>query len=83
MLSEYIKDKAAQVMGDIKQIHRSMTIWFNALCGSILLFMPDAVANFPQIQPYIPDAVFKHGMAVLIVGNMLLRFKTSSALRDK
>lgn len=83
MFREYLKDKWAQIVADLQKAHKSATIFFNAVIGTSLVFLPDAVASFPQLQPYIPDAVFKHGMVILIAGNMLLRFKTTRAMRDK
>lgn len=75
-----VKDK-------LRGAKRSLTVWFNAAMGAALLVLPDAVSyavsNLPQIQPYMPDNLYKWLMAVAVVGNFLLRFKTSLPLEHK
>lgn len=36
--------------------------------------------TFTEIQPYMPDNIYKTLALVLIVGNIALRFKTNSSL---
>lgn len=62
---------------------RSWTIHFNVWCGALVSGLPLAQDNFPQLQPYIPAHLFQYGMAALIVGNMVLRFKTNCDLAHK
>lgn len=67
----------------LKGAWRSWTIHFNAWMGVVLGGLPMAQDSFPQLQPYIPANLFQYGMAALIVGNLLLRFKTNSDLAHK
>jgi len=79
----WIKDKTKHVIADLKRAHKSITIWFNSLMATAFFLLPEAIAYFPQLQAYIPEPTYKTGMVVLLVGNMVLRFKTASALRNK
>jgi hypothetical protein len=67
----------------IKGAWRSWTIHFNLWMGTLLGALPLAQESFPQLQPYVPANLFQYGMAALIVGNFLLRFKTTGSLADK
>lgn len=67
----------------LARLHKSFTIWFNGLAGAAVLGLPEAKDAFPQIQPYIDATLFKYAMAVLIIGNIMLRFKTGKALNEK
>ena len=62
---------------------KSWTIKFNAIFGSVFYLLPILQTDFPQLRGYIPDDWFKWSMALIIVGNIVLRFKTSSDLADK
>jgi len=60
----------------LKQAHKSLTIWFNT-SGAALL----AVA---LAEPSLLAWLNSHGFTVYIIaGNLLLRFKTTSDLKDK
>lgn len=67
----------------LKGAWRSWVIRFNMAVGALASVLPMAQDSFPQLQPYIPANVFQYAMAALIIGNMLLRFKTSGSLADK
>lgn len=62
---------------------RSWTIHFNFWTAVIIECLPMAKDSFPELQPYIPANLFQYGMAALIVGNLVLRFKTTSCLSCK
>lgn len=62
---------------------KSWTIKFNALFGGVFYLLPILQTDFPQLRGYIPDNWFKWAMALIIVGNIILRFKTKSDLADK
>lgn len=76
-----IKEKA-------KKSWKSLTIWFNGIMLSVVPFA-DYVLDFandilPMIQSYITDKQFKTSMIVVVViGNIILRFKTSQSLAEK
>lgn len=67
----------------LKGAWRSWTIHFNVWCGMLIGGLPLAQDSFPQLQPYIPADLFQKAMVVLIVGNLLLRFKTTADLAHK
>lgn len=67
----------------INNMWKSWTIHFNVWVGSFLAAVPVLKDSFPDMAPYLPDSVFKGAMAVLVAGNILLRFKTNKSLADK
>lgn len=62
---------------------RSWTIHFNVWLAIVIEFLPMAKDSFPELQPYVPANLFQYGMAVLIIGNLILRFKTNTSLEAK
>lgn len=60
-----------------------MTIWFNAIVATAVLSLPDMLAYAPQLKEYLPDDIYKQGMFLLVLGNFLLRIRTSKDLADK
>lgn len=90
-MKTWIKDVYENMRGDMKRAHKSLTLWFNgvvAAVSSALLALPvdQVIAFMPQFQPYLEDALFKNIMLILIAVNginMMLRFRTNKALRDK
>lgn len=62
---------------------RSWTIWFNNTFGVALLLIPVIQEQMPNLQPYFDANTYKYLMLALIVGNILLRFKTTVALENK
>jgi hypothetical protein len=67
----------------IKNAWKSWTIWFNSSVAGVSLALPMLQDSFPQLQPYIPVDTFKYVMAALIIGNIFLRFKTTTSLAQK
>jgi hypothetical protein len=63
--------------------HTSLTIWFNSLMGALVVGLPYAQDSLPQLQEYLPANLYHDLMGALVVGNILLRFKTDRALADK
>ena len=74
-------------MNKLKQrlanVHKSLTCWFNGLIGSAVVMLPMAQENLPQLQDYVDASMYKTAMGVLIVGNIILRFKTTTDLAHK
>lgn len=66
---------------------KSWTIWFNSAWVLLLAWLPDIVmliqTELPAVQAYIPAELYKWLNATGIIGNLLLRFKTTKALPDK
>lgn len=65
-----------KIKAQIKQAYKSWTVWFNAV-GMLLL--SSALAD-PMVLEYLTDNGF---MLVILVGNVVLRFKTSKGLEEK
>jgi len=69
---------------------RSWTIRVNAAIGAIALAVPvihdnvDVIQEtLPQLQPYLSDSWYKHVSLVLILANMVLRFRTSTHITER
>jgi len=64
------------IKAKLKNSWKSFTNWFNAVGASILQIL---MAE-PSLQEYLSlhDLVW-----VMVIGNILLRFKTSTSLADK
>ncbi len=82
-MKSWFIDLLAKLRADIVKAHRSLTIWFNSVMGVLVVALPAAQDSMPQLQDFVPANVYHYAMGVLVVGNILLRFKTSGALADK
>ena len=71
------------VRADAAKAHKSMTLWFNAAMGAAAVALPFAQAQLPQLQDYLPAGFYRGLMGVVVAGNIILRFKTRTALADK
>jgi len=67
----------------LKGAVHSFTIWFNGILAAVMGALPILLESLPGLQQYVPDNIYKHLMLVALVGNMLLRFKTSKPLNEK
>lgn len=67
----------------LKGAKNSATIWFNGIAAAAIVLLPEAQNQFPQLQPYINETIYRWSMGILIVGNILLRFKTVMDLAEK
>lgn len=54
-------------------------MWFNA----IVAVFASLETAFNFLQPHISGNVYAYGMAILTVGNAILRVVTTQALKDK
>lgn len=62
---------------------KSVTVWFNGVVAVVMTSLPMLQESIPQLQAYIAQDIFKYMMGVVIVANILLRFKTTKSLSDK
>ena len=69
----------AKLKGAIK----SLTIWFNSIAGTAAVALPYAKEQLPALQSYVPHDFFQYAMAAVIIGNIVIRFKTNSSLEQK
>jgi len=63
----------------IVSIAKSKTMMFNIFMA--LMGVGEAVFGF--LQAYIPGNVYAYGMAILTIGNAILRVVTTEPLRNK
>jgi hypothetical protein len=66
-----------------KKLHKSWTVWFNGLLLASLPLFEMTLAVIPQLQEFLPENVYKIVGLIAVVGNILLRFKTNTAIKDK
>lgn len=62
---------------------RSKTVWFNAVFGGLLVALPELKEALPIVKEYITPDVYRWLMLVAVLGNIVLRFITTTALEDK
>jgi hypothetical protein len=67
----------------IRGCKKSWTIWFNTLLLTLIPVFDYAQSQFQQLQPYMNEDTFKLLGLVILVGNIVLRFKTTSSLGEK
>lgn len=53
------------------------------MLAGVLPMLDYAQTNVPAIQPYIPANYYGWIMLVVVLGNIILRFKTFNSLADK
>lgn len=80
---EYLKDILVRFKADLVKAHKSLTIWFNSVIGAAIVLLPVAQEQLPQLQDYLPAGLYHYGMGLLVAGNILLRFRTTTALAAK
>jgi len=64
----------------MKAFWKSLTLWFNGLIGSLAVFLPDLLTQLPVVQQYIPGNTYKWLFLFAVFGNVLIRFKTNTAV---
>jgi len=79
----WLYDKWIDFKADFWKAHKSLTVWFNGIIGSLLAFWPFAADNIVSLEPYLSDGAYRWIAGVLVAGNIFLRFKTDKALREK
>ena len=82
-MKAWINDTLKSIWADFLKIHKSLTIWLNGIALSLAAGLPMLQDSFPQLQQYISPEMYKQGMMWIIILNIIVRFKTTSALKDK
>jgi hypothetical protein len=57
--------------------------WFGIYASAAWLALPLVGDSLPQLQPYLPDNIYKWLSLVFIVLGIVMRLKTTEALGDK
>jgi hypothetical protein len=82
-MKDWLKDLHTRVRADLAKAHKSLTLWFNGIAGTAVVVLPFAQEQLPQLRDYL-DAGFYHAlMGAVVAGNIILRFRTRTALADK
>lgn len=67
----------------LKNSWLSLTMWFNASLATVWLFLPELTSTLPAVKEYLDGDVYKKLMLLAIIGNMILRVKTTQDLANK
>ena len=88
-MSNWLNDKFTELWADLKRAHKSWTIWFNAT-GEIVLevwvnLMPYIAGELDtsKYDDVIPAFWVTMFLRAYFITNIILRFKTKSAIKDK
>jgi len=82
-MKRWLRDTWIRFKADVVKAHKSFVIWFNGIMGVIVIGLPVLQASFSQLHDHLPDQLFHTLMAIIILGNIVLRFKTSTPLSAK
>lgn len=82
--SEWLKDKLLDIKDDLAQAHKSLTIWFNVVVlPALVACWPQIWESIPQLANILPTDKYQTLLAIGTIVNTMLRFRTSTALRNK
>ena len=82
-MNRWLRDKYTSIKDDCKQAWKSFTILFNGVVATVAITLPQVISEFPQLQEYMSEPSYKTWMLIMMVGNFILRFKTTKALKHK
>lgn len=71
------------MLDKLKGCYKSLVIWFNGLALSFLSLFELFHQSLPELAQYFPENLYKKVGLGIVVGNLLLRFKTAKPLEDK
>lgn len=71
------------MLAKLKNSYKSVVVWFNGMGLSLLYFWDQIHDSLPELQQYVPDNVYKKIGLTLLIGNLVLRFKTGKPLEEK
>lgn len=71
----------------IGKVLKSWTVWFNGVIATVWAFaefgIPQLVGSLPMLQGVVDPSMYGKLLISVTVVNILLRFKTNSAISDK
>jgi cytochrome b561 len=70
-------------MNQLRGSLKSVTMWFNGILGAAVVALPTLMESFPAMEGYLSHKAYHAMMGAIIVGNILLRVKTSASLAEK
>jgi uncharacterized membrane protein len=62
---------------------KSLTIWFNGILLALLPFMEYLKDSLPQLQEWLGDDLYRTVGLIVVIGNILLRYKTNKPVSEK
>lgn len=69
----------AKLRGAVK----SLTIWLNGIGLAVVAGWNEITESVPQLQQYVDAQTYKYLALSLVVGNIIVRFRTRSPLEHK
>ena len=70
-------------LAKLANAHKSLTIWFNGLTGSLVIMLPYLQDNIPQLAPFLSENTFRYVMGGIVLANIILRFNVTKCLSKK
>lgn len=64
----------------MKAFWKSLTIWFNGVLLTAVETIPMMAEQLPAMKGYLPDDYYKWAFITLVVGNILIRARTKTAI---
>lgn len=82
-MKAWLRDKWTNFKADLARAHRSVTIWLGLVAELAVEFMPEIARAVTEMESYVLPETYKRAMQVIIFVNMMIRFRTTKALRHK
>ena len=79
MLADWITN----IIDTIRGMRKSWTVWVNGLCGVLITILPIVQDYLPYLREALTPDTYRNVIMVYAVVNILLRIKTTTALKDK
>lgn len=75
------QEEYASVETKVKAWWRSKTIWFNSVMASAPVALSMLSDQVPSLQPYLPHNVYGLLFVITTLGNVWLRFETTTGIK--
>lgn len=72
-----------KLLSKLQGCYKSVVIWFNGLALSLLSLFEMFHDSMSELMPFLSANMYKTVGLAIIIGNIVLRFKTSKPLQDK
>lgn len=82
-MKAWINDKLLDFRDDLKNCHKSLTVWFGIAAEFLIEWLPEITRVVTEMENYMLPETYKRVMQAIVLVNIALRFKTTKALRRK
>ena len=82
-MENWLHDKWQDFIADLRNSHKSLTIWFGVMSEFLIEYLPEITKAITESEDYMLPETYKRVMQGIVLLNMVLRFKTKSAMRHK